>query len=47
MMRINYSGRTRNGKLVNFEGDKSLVGELVNVKIIKSKGFSLEGEIIK
>lgn len=41
------TGRSRSGKLVNFPGDKSLVGELVNVKIIKSKGFSLEGEIIK
>ena len=41
------TGRSRSGKLVNFPGDKSLVGKLVDVKIIKSKGFSLEGEIVK
>lgn len=40
------TGRSRTGKLVNFPGDKDLVGKLVNVKIIESKGFSLEGEII-
>lgn len=41
------TGRSRSGKLVNFPGDKLLVGKLVDVKIIKSKGFSLEGEIVK
>ncbi|MGL5616826.1 MAG: tRNA (N6-isopentenyl adenosine(37)-C2)-methylthiotransferase MiaB [Sarcina sp.] len=40
------TGRSRSGKLVNFNGDKALIGELINVKIIKSKGFSLEGEVI-
>lgn len=40
------TGRSRTGKLVNFPGDKELVGKIVNVKIIESKGFSLEGEII-
>jgi tRNA-2-methylthio-N6-dimethylallyladenosine synthase len=40
------SGRTRSGKLVHFEGDKNLIGELVNVKITNVKSFTLEGFII-
>ncbi|WP_207729663.1 tRNA (N6-isopentenyl adenosine(37)-C2)-methylthiotransferase MiaB [Clostridium cibarium] len=39
-------GRTRNGKLVNFQGDISLVGKLVNVKINRAQPFSLIGEVI-
>ena len=40
------TGRTRTGKLVHFEGDKSLIGKLVNVKITTVKSFTLEGYII-
>jgi len=40
------TGRTEGFKLVNFDGDESLIGEIVDVKIIKGKTFSLEGEII-
>lgn len=40
------SGRTDNGKLVNFTGDESSIGKIVNVKITKPKSFSLEGEQI-
>ncbi|MGG7177655.1 tRNA (N6-isopentenyl adenosine(37)-C2)-methylthiotransferase MiaB [Clostridium paraputrificum] len=39
-------GRTRNGKLVNFEGDISLVGKLVNLKIYRAQPFSLLGELV-
>ncbi|GAA0723184.1 tRNA (N6-isopentenyl adenosine(37)-C2)-methylthiotransferase MiaB [Clostridium malenominatum] len=39
-------GRTRTGKLVNFYGDKSNVGKLINVRIVKSNSFSLTGEEI-
>lgn len=39
-------GRTRNGRLVNFTGDKNSIGKLVNVKITKAQSFSLIGEII-
>ena len=39
-------GRTRTGKLVNFYGDKSNIGKLINIKIIKSNSFSLTGEEI-
>ncbi|MDU4024367.1 MAG: tRNA (N6-isopentenyl adenosine(37)-C2)-methylthiotransferase MiaB, partial [Clostridium perfringens] len=35
------TGRTRNGKLVNFAGDEKLVGELVNLKIVRAQPFSL------
>lgn len=37
-------GRTRNGKLVNFKGNKENIGKLVNVKITDPKSFSLTGE---
>ncbi|MGL5868643.1 tRNA (N6-isopentenyl adenosine(37)-C2)-methylthiotransferase MiaB, partial [Clostridium chrysemydis] len=40
------SGRTRTGKLVNFIGDESFVGKLVNVKVLRAQPFSLIGEII-
>ncbi|WP_051372984.1 tRNA (N6-isopentenyl adenosine(37)-C2)-methylthiotransferase MiaB [Clostridium sp. Ade.TY] len=40
-------GRSRNGKLVNFEGDESLIGTLVNLKIVRAQPFSLIGELIK
>lgn len=39
-------GRTRNGRLVNFTGNKNSIGKLVNVKITKAQSFSLTGEII-
>ena len=41
------TGRTRNGKLVNFEGKEDLIGELVNVKIVRAQPFSLIGEIVE
>ena len=42
----NLSGRTREGKLVNFKGDKSLIGKLVNIKVEEAKSFSLFGKLI-
>ena len=39
-------GRTRNGRLVNFSGDESLVGTLVNLKIVRAQPFSLIGELV-
>lgn len=38
------TGRTRNGKLVNFVGNIDSIGKLVNVKITKAQSFSLYGE---
>lgn len=39
-------GRTRQSKLVNFQGDKSNIGKLVEVKITDPKTFSLNGEML-
>ena len=41
------SGRTRNGRLVNFTGENIKIGDLVNVKITKTQNFSLVGEAVK
>jgi len=40
------TGRTRNNRVVNFEGDLSLVGRLVQTKITKAYAHSLRGEIV-
>lgn len=39
------SGRTFSNKLIHFKGDKSLIGQIVKVKIINHTSFTLEGEI--
>ena len=39
------TGRTEGGKVVNFDGDGSLVGQFVDVKITDCKTWSLFGEI--
>lgn len=40
------TGYTKHNKLVNFEGDKSLIGRLVNVKIDKAFTWHLRGKIL-
>jgi tRNA-2-methylthio-N6-dimethylallyladenosine synthase len=40
------TGRTRTNKIVNFEGDISLVGKLVPVQITKVYAHSLRGEMV-
>lgn len=40
------SGYTESNKLVNFYGNKCLIGRIVNVKITDSKTYSLFGELI-
>lgn len=40
-----FTGRTRNGKLVNFSGENIKAGDLVNVKIVRAQPFSLIGEV--
>ena len=40
------SGYTESNKLVHFKGDETLVGEIVKVKIVKSKTYSLIGELV-
>lgn len=44
---IKLMGRTRTGKLVNFEGNKDFIGKLVKVEITKATSFSLMGKQIK
>jgi tRNA-2-methylthio-N6-dimethylallyladenosine synthase len=39
------TGRTRSNKIVNFEGDLGLVGQLIPVRITKAYAHSLRGEI--
>ena len=38
------TARTNGGKLVNFRGDKSLIGDFVNIKIVSAKTWYLVGE---
>lgn len=40
------TGRTNNGKLVHFEGNQLLIGQLVDVKINNVKTFTLEGVLV-
>ena len=40
-------GYTETNKLVNFPGDESLIGKIVNVKITDAKSFSLDGELVE
>lgn len=40
-------GRTDSGRLVNFHGDKNIVGSFVNVKINRSQSATLFGEVVK
>jgi len=40
-------GRTTQNKSVNFDGDETLIGKLVKVKIIEARTFSLNGEVIE
>ena len=40
------SGYTENNKLVNFQGEESLIGKIVDVYIEKAKTWSLDGKIV-
>ena len=40
------TGRTRSNKIVNFEGDLSLMGKLVPVRITRAHPHSLRGELV-
>ena len=41
------TGRTSKNYLVHFKGDKSLIGNIVPVKLCESKGFYYIGEMVK
>ena len=40
------SGYTENNKVVNFKGDSSLIGKIINVKILENHLYFLIGEIV-
>lgn len=40
------SGYTEHNKLVHFKGDKSLIGNIVNIKITESRLYFLNGELV-
>ena len=40
------SGRTEEFKTISFDGDRSLIGQIVNVKVTDANTFSLVGELI-
>jgi len=40
------AGRTENNRVVNFTGDKELIGQFVDVKITEARTNSLQGELI-
>ena len=42
-----YNARTATNKLVHFKSDSDLVGEFINVKIIRTGAFDLIGEVIE
>ena len=39
-------GYTDNNKLINFDGDDSLIGKIVSVKVTDAKTWSLDGKLI-
>jgi len=45
--RNKYLGRDEYGRMAYFDGDKTLLGNFVDVKITKTGGISLLGEIVK
>lgn len=40
------TGRTESGKIVNFKGDKSQIGQMLDIKITEIATWSLKGEIV-
>jgi len=43
---LQISGRTENNRVVNFAGDKTLIGQFVDVKITEAWTNSLQGEML-
>jgi len=41
------AGYTEKNKVVNFKGPKSIIGQIVDVKITEAKTWSLNGELVK
>ena len=43
---MRLTGRTRGNKIVNFDGESSLTGKIITVKITRVKPWALDGEVI-
>ncbi|VAW54536.1 tRNA-i(6)A37 methylthiotransferase [hydrothermal vent metagenome] len=43
---LQISGRTENNRVINFAGDKELIGRFVDVKVTEARTNSLQGELI-
>ena len=41
------AGRTTGNIIVEFDGDESLIGSFINIKITKARNWILNGEMIK
>lgn len=41
------SGRTEGNKVVSFEGDKQLIGQILNIEITEAQTWSLSGQLLK
>lgn len=39
-----YTGRTESSKVINFEGNEEMVGQIIDVRVMEGKTFSLFGE---
>ncbi len=42
----NYFGRTRGNKNIHFSGDDSLIGQIVDIKVVDATASSLRGEVL-
>jgi len=45
-LRWPLSSRTHGGRLVHLDGDKSLIGQYIDVKITDSNTWALFGEVV-
>jgi tRNA A37 methylthiotransferase MiaB len=45
--RARLMGRTRTNKIVVFEGNEKLIGEIVHVEVQQANGFSLYGTPVR
>lgn len=41
-----YTGRTDSNKIVNFKGNKQMIGKIIDIKITKEHMWYLEGEVV-
>jgi tRNA-2-methylthio-N6-dimethylallyladenosine synthase len=44
---MQLAGRTENNRIVNFDGQREMIGQFVDVKITEVLPNSLRGEVVK